>query len=909
MHQIFILSALFSLICHTGNATVKEVYEQHCMSCHGETMAGGLGSSLLDASAWNKVGPDLSFIEYVQAGDKEVGMPGFEATLSEADIRGLQVYIEEARYENSRSQGKLNVPKKDGEYTAGGYTFRLENVIEDGLTHPWSLAFLSDTKALITERAGDLRVWDQGVLSEPVQGTPTVTQIGQGGLLEVAAHPDYAQNGWIYLGFAATAEGAPNPDLCSTKIVRGRIVDNQWRDETVIFEVPAKFHRTAGVHYGTRFVFQDGYLFFSLGDRGAQDHAQDLTHPNGKIHRIHDDGRVPTDNPFVDTEKAYASIWSCGHRNPQGLSAHPRSGALFASEHGPRGGDEINHIQRGLNYGWPLVTFGINYNGTPITDATAAPGMESPLHHWTPSIAVCGIDFYAGDAFPDWTHNLFVGGLSKQELHRLVIQDNQVVRDEIILKNEGRVRDVVTGPDGFLYVVFNQPDSVARLVPVPVEAPHPNIVFIMADDLGYGDLSAFGQTAYETPHIDRIAEEGVLATDYYVPVPYCGPSRGALITGRFPFRNGMTRNPHPDTTPAADLAGLNPDELTLGEAFQAAGYKTIAIGKWHLGHQPQYLPTRRGFDEYYGILYSNDMLPIQLIDQETAVEDPVDQRYLTLKYTDRAIDFIENHTEEPFFLYLSHSMPHKPLAVSEEFYTPETPDDLYHDVIREMDASLGRVVETLKQHNLLDNTVVIFTSDNGPHFGGSTGGFKGKKATPWEGGTRVPFMIRYPAAMPVGKSIATPIWSIDLFPTLLALAGIPLPEDIHFDGEDIQDILRGERTTHRPIFTAQDQTIITIRDGDWKLYVNEPRYLTARDLNPDWVDPKWPNGTTILAQDEQPSSMQYPGVIPKRFENPLPLFNIAKDPTESTDLAARHPEVVSRLRKQYEAFLATMPAP
>ena len=445
-------------------------------------------------------------------------------------------------------------------------------------------------------------------------------------------------------------------------------------------------------------------------------------------------------------------------------------------------------------------------------------------------------------------------------------------------------------------LAFSNPDS-----------DQPNVVLIMADDLGYGDLSCYGQEAYETPHIDRLAREGVQATDYYVPVPYCAPSRAALLTGRFPFRNGIVKNPHPDGHELNDHIGLSSDEITLGEVYQPRGYQTAAIGKWHLGHQPQFFPTRHGFDEYYGILYSNDMLPIQIMDDEEVDEYPVDQRHLTAKYTARAIDFIDRNHDQPFFLYVPHAMPHKPLAASEDYYTPDTPDDLYHDVIRELDASVGQIVERLRKHHILENTIVIFTSDNGPHFGGSSGGFKGKKATPWEGGTRVPFVIRHPASLPTDQTITTHFWSIDLFPTLLAMTGISAPAGIHYDGIDIREILTGDRTSHPPIYSAQDNKIITIRDGDWKLYVNKPRYLSARDLNPDWVDPKWPNGTTILAQAEQPNSMAYPGIVPKPFANPLPLFNLAKDPTESTDVAASHPEIVKRLTQTYERFLASMP--
>jgi len=460
-----VIATLASAQNRIGTGAVEALYQQNCMSCHGEDLSGGLGGSLLDQASWKQVGKGIGFIEYVQQGNLETGMPGFGEALTEPEIRSLQIYIDEMRQKANREGKAPLVQKQDNIYTAGGYQFTVETVVED-LDMPWSIAFLPTGGVLITERSGTLRKWIGGEMGEAIKGTPTVAARGQGGLLEVAAHPDYADNGWIYLGFSATAEEPLDEKASMTKIVRGRIAKGQWQDEEVIFEVPAAFHRTAGVHFGTRFVFQDGYLYFSIGDRGAQDHAQDLTKPNGKIHRIHDDGRIPRGNPFAKQKDAYPSIWTYGNRNPQGLDTHPETGLIYESEHGPRGGDEINLIERGRNYGWPVITYGMNYNGKPITEKTAAPGMEQPLHYWTPSIAVCGIDFYEGDQFPNWKNNLFAGGLASQELHRLVIEDSKVVRTEIILKDEGRVRDVATGPDGFLYVVLNGPDVIARLVPV-----------------------------------------------------------------------------------------------------------------------------------------------------------------------------------------------------------------------------------------------------------------------------------------------------------------------------------------------------------------------------------------------------------------------------------------------------------
>ncbi len=434
----------------------------------------------------------------------------------------------------------------------------------------------------------------------------------------------------------------------------------------------------------------------------------------------------------------------------------------------------------------------------------------------------------------------------------------------------------------------------------------PNVVFILADDLGYGDLSCFGQDSYQTPAIDLLAQEGVKATDFYVTVPYCAPSRASFLTGRFPLRHGVIRNPHPDTTPEADLVGIAQSEVTLGEAFQSAGYKTAMVGKWHLGHKEPFYPTRNGFDSYYGILYSNDMLPIQILEDEKVVEYPVDQRMITTKYTNKAVEFINTTKGEPFFLYFAHTMPHKPLAVSDKYYTPDSPDNLYADVIRELDWSVAQVREALEAKGILDNTIFILTSDNGPHYGGSTGGLKGKKATPWEGGTRVPFIVRYPVSLPENSTTQVPVWSLDLFPTLLGLCGIEPPDDRVIDGEDILEVLQGNSQRHGPVFTSHNEDIITIRDGDWKMYINKPRYLSSRDLNPDYIDPKAPNGTTIIAQTEQPSPMEYPGIVPEPFDNPTPLFNLAKDAEEQVDLTESHPEIVSSLKRKHEAFLATI---
>ena len=442
-----------------GTGQVERLYSQHCQVCHGADLDGGLGGSLLDRSSWKEVGKERSFLEYVLNGNEAAGMPPFRDVLEPAQIRALEIYINE-----ERQIKEANPPVADGTgvFSSDGYRFSLETVVED-LDIPWSMEFMPDGGYLIAERPGPVRFFEDGKLLPPVEDTPEVWARGQGGMMEVALHPDFHKNGWIYLAYSEAAEKRNNAGM--TKIVRGRIIDNIWMDEEVIFEAPEETYGTTSRHFGVRLVFQDGYLFFAIGDRGRQNEAQDLSLPNGKIHRIYDDGRVPEDNPFAEVKGAFPTIWTYGNRNPQGLDEHPLTGEIWESEHGPRGGDEINLIERGKNYGWPVITHGMNYSGTPITEKTEMEGMEQPKLHWTPSIAVCGIDFYEGDIFPEWQHDLFAGGLASEELHRLQIENGEVVRSSIVMKGAGRVRDVASGPDGYLYLVLNGPDRIVRLVP------------------------------------------------------------------------------------------------------------------------------------------------------------------------------------------------------------------------------------------------------------------------------------------------------------------------------------------------------------------------------------------------------------------------------------------------------------
>jgi glucose/arabinose dehydrogenase len=423
-------------------------------------MQGGSAPSMLD-DEWAHGGDDESLMRSIRDGIPGNGMPPWGALFSDKDIRALVNYIHEVRAKHRFDQTVFAEPADDMVLKSGATDFRLKTWMRD-VVEPWSMVFLPDGRAIVNEKRGRSYLVST---AEPdtdtrIEGLPPIFADGQGGLYDVVPHPDYANNGWLYFAFADGTEQAS-----ITRVIRGRLEGHRLIDVSDIFRARPEHYVSRRSHYGGRIVFdEDGYLFFTLGERGRRDDAQDLSLPNGKIHRLHDDGRIPADNPFVATPDALPSIWSYGHRNPQGLALHPITGELFSVEHGPRGGDELNLVLRGANYGWPLVTFGIEYNGNPISDRSEAEGMQSPLTHWTPSIGICGLDVYDGDLFPEWKHQLFIASLSGESVERLRVVEGRVVERAIVLQRLGRVRHVVTGPDGALYVLL--PRRIARLSPV-----------------------------------------------------------------------------------------------------------------------------------------------------------------------------------------------------------------------------------------------------------------------------------------------------------------------------------------------------------------------------------------------------------------------------------------------------------
>jgi len=330
----------------------------------------------------------------------------------------------------------------------------------DGLRHPWSIAWLPSGEMLITEREGVLRrvARDFSRISAPVGGLPEIAVNGQGGLFDVAVHPNYEQNGWIYLSFAEPQSAGSS--LIGTAMIRARLKGDRLVDSEHLFSMKKKSR--GGRHFGGRIVFdRKGFVYLTLGDRGDEERAQASYDHAGAVIRLHDDGRVPQDNPFLGKSNQLPEVFSRGNRNIQGAALHPRTGELWTHEHGPQGGDELNIIRKGRNYGWPIITYGVNYvTGTRIGEGTHKPGLDQPVHIWVPSIAPSGMAFYAGRAFPQWQGSLFIGALRSQALVRLTLDGDIVKSEEQLIVGEiGRIRDVRVGPDGLVYLLTDSSDG------------------------------------------------------------------------------------------------------------------------------------------------------------------------------------------------------------------------------------------------------------------------------------------------------------------------------------------------------------------------------------------------------------------------------------------------------------------
>lgn len=374
---------------------------------------------------------------------------------------GLMLTASVAFISNSSISDDKKAPKKLTEAN-----LKVDTVAK-GLTMPWATAFLPNGDLLVTERGGKLRLVKNGILDpKEISGIPAVYYKGQGGLLDVQLHPDYTKNGWIYISYSSPKKDGEEGDDggANTALMRAKLKDHELVNIEQLFKAIPNVK--ANVHFGGRIVFdKKGYVFLSLGERGQKENSQNLGKDQGKVVRLHEDGKIPTDNPFVKTAGARPEIWSYGHRNPQGMTIHPTTGVIWEHEHGPQGGDELNIVEKGKNYGWPLITFGIDYDNSIISNDTARAGMEQPVIYWRPSIAPCGISFVTSPQFKDWNGDLIVGSLKFAYLQHLTVKGNKVTAREIIFQGIGRVRDVRQGPDGNIYVVLEDSGKIVKISP------------------------------------------------------------------------------------------------------------------------------------------------------------------------------------------------------------------------------------------------------------------------------------------------------------------------------------------------------------------------------------------------------------------------------------------------------------
>lgn len=467
------LFAIVAIIISLGFVGIKErgrvdvqaedpakIYTEKCASCHGEKV-----EAFVDRQ-WKHGNKKSDLIKSISKGYTDFGMPAWEEVIPQKDIEAVADLIIESlktveQYSFSKEKKKSDGPAV---FTSAGMTVALDT-IATGFSSPWGFDQLPDGSILITDRSGALYKVDAAGNKSKITGIPDVVAEGQGGLLDIALHPKYNENGWLYLSYSKLKTDG-GKKLTATAVVRGKIKGDQFVESQEIFV--ALPYTSTRHHYGSRLVFdKKGDLFISVGDRGQEKiFPQDIATQHGKIHRIHDDGRIPKDNPFVGKANAASSVYAYGVRNPQGMTMDPSTGLIWETEHGPRGGDELNIIKSGTNYGWPVITYGINYDGKPISPISKKEGMQQPITYWIPSIAPSGLTFVTGDKYPSWKGNILAGSLRFNYVNRCIIKDNKVVDQEKILLNIGRVRNVEMGKDGYIYVAVEGPGAVYRLKPM-----------------------------------------------------------------------------------------------------------------------------------------------------------------------------------------------------------------------------------------------------------------------------------------------------------------------------------------------------------------------------------------------------------------------------------------------------------
>ena len=439
------------------------IYKKYCGGCHGANLQGASAGTLVKRD-WKHGGGPQGIYKTIRNGVPHTEMIGWGGILSHKQITSVTNFI--IRAQKNLPKEKTVLPQK---IKLKDYEIKVETIVNAGLETPWAIEFIDNKTTLISERRGNLRLMiNQKLDPLPVKGVPqTHVTSSTGGYMDIAVDPGYEKNGWIYLAFShTTGDVRDTAAKAMTKVVRGRIKNHQWKDQQTLFEVPESLMVSNGNRWGCRFLFDEkGLLYFTIGDMAQARSSQDLSRPTGKIFRIRPDGSIPKDNPFINTPGALPAIFTIGNRNVQGLAQDPISNKIWFTEHGPRGGDELNILKKGANYGWPLVTYGLDYDGTTVSDKTHQPGTEPPVTQWTPSIAICPAEFYAGSIFAKWRNSLFIGALAYEELQRLVIKGDKILSREMIFKGIGRVRDIKTAPDGSIYVVLNGPDKIIKLTP------------------------------------------------------------------------------------------------------------------------------------------------------------------------------------------------------------------------------------------------------------------------------------------------------------------------------------------------------------------------------------------------------------------------------------------------------------
>ena len=442
-----------SVLQDTAMVKAASQYANFCASCHRDDL------SWFKARKWKYGNREEDIYKSIEVGYSDFGMLGYADTLSEQEMKNLAKFI----YLKLELKEDVSYRPAEGIYVTENLKIKPDTVIR-GLNVPWGLAFLPDGDMLVNEREGKMLRYRDGVLIAEIKGVPMVHAEGQGGLLDIRLHPDYRSNGWIYFSYSGFPE--KSGEGWNTSVMRAKLKDNTLVEKQLLFEGTPPL--TTNFHFGCKLTFDGkGHLFFGVGERGTMKKVADLSNDWGKIHRLNDDGSIPDNNPYINTPGARKSIWSYGHRNPQGLVISPFDGTLWESEHGPKGGDELNLIEPGKNYGWPFITFGINYDGKIISPDTAMVGMEQPVTYWVPSFAPCGMTFVTGNRYKNWEGDILMGSLRFHNLVRVKLKDGKVIQREVLLNNIGRMRNVEESPDGYIYVSLEEPGMIIRLVPVP----------------------------------------------------------------------------------------------------------------------------------------------------------------------------------------------------------------------------------------------------------------------------------------------------------------------------------------------------------------------------------------------------------------------------------------------------------